>query len=621
MTKIKLSILASALLVSSLGANDDFASATVYSATKSEQSIKDVTSNVNVITAEDIEERRYTTVVEALNSLAGISFTQKGSIGSSTSIMLRGMDTKRVLVMIDGINFKDPSSTSGTSFAHLMIGDIERIEVVKGPQSSIWGNDATAGIINIITKKATEGNHSSINIEKGSFNTNKVQINMLKKEKNYDTKLFVSRITSDGFTSLAPFTEDLDNYEDDGYKNTTVNLISNYKISDTDKIGINYTKINALSNYDGYNQPNKIQRSDIEDTLYSIYYTKDINNHHMKIKYNNSDFFKDAMDTTTPTFVKIFNGNIQSYEIVDNFKYDDTQSLLFGSSYDLYDVFYERVDNNNKAKRIHSKSAFVTNIQKNVDYVITESIRVDDFSTSGKEYTGKIGVKYYINNIEINTNYGTAFNAPNIMELLNPWGTEGRDIVQPEKTKGFDISLAANNFAMTYFNNKVTDMIAWYDPDTSNSWTIQDGYFKNYTGASVLKGYELSYAKDIYDDILFNINYTKLNTKNSDGEFLAKRPKETIKFAFDYYGFDKLHFNLNGEYVGTRFNKKNLEGDQTGRYTIFNSAINYDLNKDQKIYFKIDNIANKYYMTSSDDNNNRYATSPRAFYIGMKASF
>jgi vitamin B12 transporter len=183
---VALSIITTSLLASSY----DIGSIEVTSPSKSPQSIQDITSNIQVITQEELEEKNYTTIAEALNSLSGINYTSNGGLGNTTSILVRGMDNKRVLVLIDGINYKDPSSTSGTSFGHLMINDIERIEVVKGAQSSVWGNDATAGVINIITKKAQKGLHSSINIEKGSFNTNIVKANI----SNKTTLLYLFKI-------------------------------------------------------------------------------------------------------------------------------------------------------------------------------------------------------------------------------------------------------------------------------------------------------------------------------------------------------------------------------------------------------------------------------------------
>lgn len=623
--KLYISITAASTLVANTllaDNNYEIGTITVSSPTKSEQSIEEVTSNVEVITSTEIEEKNYTTIGQALNSISGINYTQNGSLGTSTSIMLRGMDNKRVLVLVDGVNFKDPSSTSGTAFAHIMINDVERIEVVKGAQSSIWGNDATAGIINIITKKAKVGTHSSILVEKGSFNTRKFQGTVSHKEKNYDLKLSGSRVLSDGFTSLAPKDKSIDLYEDDGYQNTTINLKSNYNITDNDSVGVNITRIDAKSNYDAYNAPTSVQRSEIENRLYSVYYKKQLENHNIKFNYNNSDYFRDEKDTTISSYVKVFNGNLQSFDLNDTYAYQENGKLLYGGGYEIYDVSYERVDHNDKSKTVDIKSAYVTNTNSFNQLIATQSLRVDDFSTSGEEVTGKIGFKYnFTKDLFSSINYGTAFNAPNIMELLNPWGAVGKEVTQPEKTKGYDVSLNYKDFSATYFENEVTDMIAWYDPDPTNSWLIKDAYYKNYDGKSIFKGIELSYSKNILEDTLFNINYTWLKAKNSDGEFLAKRPKTTVKFGVDYYGFTNLHLNLNGEYIGTRYNRDNLEGDQTGRYTVFNAVANYDIKKDTKIYLKVDNLTDKYYTTSTNNSNHIYATSPRAYYVGIKYNF
>jgi vitamin B12 transporter len=138
--KISTSFVASLLIATTnLFSAQSLEPITVTSATNSTQSIKDVTSNIEVITKEEIEERHFTNVSEALNTLSGVSIISNGGLGSSSSVYLRGNDSKRVLVLIDGIRYNDITGLSGAPFEHLMIDDIEQIEVVKGAQSGIWG--------------------------------------------------------------------------------------------------------------------------------------------------------------------------------------------------------------------------------------------------------------------------------------------------------------------------------------------------------------------------------------------------------------------------------------------------------------------------------------------------
>jgi outer membrane cobalamin receptor len=153
--KIKYSLVA-AILATSLNANDQFASAVVYSATKSEQSIQDVTSDVEVITGAELEERHVISVIDALR-LSGISLTQSGGLGQSSSFFMNGLSAEHTLVMIDGIRYNDPTVTNGYALLdQIMVANIDRIEIVNGAQSGIWGADAAAGIINIITKKSSQ---------------------------------------------------------------------------------------------------------------------------------------------------------------------------------------------------------------------------------------------------------------------------------------------------------------------------------------------------------------------------------------------------------------------------------------------------------------------------------
>ena len=142
--KISTSLVASFLLATNLFSAQELESITVTSATKTSQSIKDVTSNIDVITSEEIEARHFTTVVEALNTLSGISYVSNGGMGNTSNVYLRGMDSKGILVLIDGVRYQDPSNTSGAAFSHLMVSDIERIEVIKGAQSSVWGGNCSA---------------------------------------------------------------------------------------------------------------------------------------------------------------------------------------------------------------------------------------------------------------------------------------------------------------------------------------------------------------------------------------------------------------------------------------------------------------------------------------------
>ena len=606
--KIKTSLIASIILTSTINASEDLGTITVTSATKSEQTIKNVTSNINVITSIELEEKNYTTVSEALNSIVGINFTSNGGLGKSASLRLRGMDSKRILVLIDGIRYNDITGLSGAPFEHLMITNIKQIEVVKGAQSGIWGADASAGVINIITKENKKGFHGNINVEYGSFNTKKYGATASYKEDNYSFKITTSKIDNDGFTANATKGVNIDTFEDDGYKNTTSSVKFGYKINESNKLDISHTTIDAKNEYDGSNDAVDKTHSTTNDKFTSI------NLHHidsfneLDVYVKRSDFDRDSIDSQWSSHYK-YDGTINEYGFKSKINYNNSDFLIWGSDYKVFE------HKNNINEKYKNQSIFMTN-NNTFDGIIggktvfTQSLRKDNYDKFNDKMTGKLGLKHFHKNIKDFTtsiNYGSAYNVPTLYNLYNqPTWTQ----INPENTKSFDITAEYKNIKFTYFNTKIDNMINYKDWATG---------FENLSGTSTIKGIEVEYQATIDDVTLISTNYTLLNAKDIDKFDLERRAKETLKMNIDYYGLANHHLNLNAEYIGDRieytYGTHNIDAN-TGNYTVWNAVANYDWHNNNTTYIKIDNLTNKYYQTVDG-----YATSPRAFYIGHKIVF
>ena len=615
---IQLSLL-SVALISSLHAQTNYKLDTieVTGATKTSQSIKDVTSNISVLTDQDIDERGFNTVVDAINSMAGVGFTQNGGMGSTTNINLRGMSNNRVVVLIDGVRLNDPSSTSGASLQHLMIQDISRIEIIKGAQSGIWGADATAGVINIITKVAKKGTSASLNIEGGSYGTKKVGAIISHKAEKFDLKLAINRIQSDGFTSQAPKGDDISKYEDDAYENLTIKLKANYFITDSAIIGFSITDIDALKEYDSYGNPNDTtMKSDINTRLYSLSYKQKYKNHNVTLKADKSEFKRDEIGTIAQwgsEYVKVFNGDSINIEANDKIAYREKDFIIVGLGSSSDDVEYTMTDSSKNSKKNSDNYIYATNENIVGDLIVSESARYDNYDNFDSKATGKVGIRYNLQeNMFVTTNVGTAYNVPNIVQELNPWGasTEG---LNPENSISYDISFGYKNFKATYFMNEVKDLIEWYDPD---GWGGNPAIYKNLDGKSKFKGFELEYAQNIMDDIYLSLNYTKLTAEDKDGDALARRAEQQFDIATTYYISDNLDIGLDAQYIGERFDKADKQGEQTGKYILANLITNYELNKNLSFYAKADNITDKEYQSVDG-----YATARRSFYLGFNAKY
>jgi vitamin B12 transporter len=607
--KISTSLVASFLLATTnLFSAQSLETITVTSATKSTQSIKDVTSNIDVITKEEIEEKHYSSVVEALNTIPGISTTSNGSFGASSSVYLRGNDSKRVLVLIDGIRYNDITGTSGAPFEHLMMDDIEQIEVVKGAQSGIWGADASAGVINIITKTAKTGTHGNAIVEYGSFNTKKYGMNLSEKTDKYYLKGSVYKTDTDGYSSFLA-KKSSPNYgkrgdklglEDDGYENVTTNLKAGYNFDDSNKIDIAHTIVDADNNFDG-TSADSLNTSNTKDTFSTISYQNknDFATTDIYAKRSNFDreYYYPATNSTS-----YFDGNVNEYGLKTDIPYlNENSFVLLGADYKSFE------HKNDIEEKYNNKAVFLTNSNKFNDNktVLTESLRVDQYDKFDNKTTGKIGIKHNIlEDLSVSSNYGTSYNVPTLYNLYSNYGNKN---LTPEDTKSYDLQLAYREFSITYFHTIINDMIE-YDTSTNK--------YANIDGESTLKGYELAYKKDVTENTLLNLNFTQLSAKDDEDKDLARRAKRQIGFGVDYYGISDFNFNINGQYIGDRYNGANKTGAETGNYTVWNSVINYDINKTFKAYLKVDNIFNKYYQVVDG-----YATEERSAYLGLKASF
>ena len=577
----------------------------VTSATKTTQSIKDATSNINVITSQEIEEKNYTTVAQALNSISGINFTTNGGLGSTTSVFVRGFDSKRVLVLIDGIRYNDITGLNGAPFNNLMLNDIEQIEVVKGAQSGIWGADATAGVINIITKGAKDGLHASVLAQYGSFNTKKYGVSASYKTNSYYVKINSQKITTDGFSAKAPRGEDIDKFEDDGYTNTTSNIKLGFNLNETNKIDISHTIIDSDNNYDDYNADPIISANSHATTQTNDSFTA-INFNHID-SYNELDIYakRSVFDRNYPqSFTKEFDGEVYEYGIKSNISYGEKDFVVIGID---YKTFEHKNDINEK---YNNKAIFLTN---NNEFnfigktIITESLRVDIYDKFDDKITGKLGIKNINQNIDglsVSANIGTAYNVPTLYNLYSTYGSQD---LNPENTLSYDISVAYKDLKLTYFNSTVTDMID-FDLNTYK--------YNNISGDSKIQGIEIEYNTAITEDMLISANYTKTDAKDADDKVLARRVKDTFKMNVDYYILENLHVGINGEYIGKRYDSLDEKGTQTGEYAVFNFVANYNINKNFSTYAKIDNILDRYYQVVDG-----YATAPLSGYIGIKANF
>ncbi|NLC27863.1 MAG: TonB-dependent receptor, partial [Campylobacteraceae bacterium] len=506
---------------------------------------------------------------------------------------MQGMLNKYTLVLIDGVRFNDPSNTNGANISHLLLDNIERIEIIKGAQSGVWGADAAAGVINIITKEANPGFNASSSMEMGKYGHKHATLNLSYRTPLSDASLSISRLLYDGPTAQAPRGESLKQYEDDPYRNTTVQTKVGHWIDPDNRVEAGYRDVNSFVHYDGLNDPNSFETAKYREKSGFANYQHFSGAHSFTLSASKSEFKSEHFETTP----YMYRGEIEEIELRDRFKYSDEGVLVFGASYRDDEAKYK-----DDLKNIRNQAGFINNTYSLNRWIFSQALRYDIFSEFDNKITGKLGLSYKITpEISVYANAGTAYKTPSILDMANPWGLSNFDL-EPENIQSYNVGLHFYALHVNLFQNRIKDMIDWIK-----------GRNENISGTSKSKGVEVSLEQAISKKWLAGSSYTYTDARDKDKKRLTRRSRYQANGFVTYVPMKDLKLTTSGSYIGSRKDSKDVE---TGRYFLANLKADYEVNKRWSIYAKLNNIFDKKYQEVDG-----YATLGRSFYAGFRVDF
>ncbi|MBE0494728.1 MAG: TonB-dependent receptor [Thiomicrospira sp.] len=546
----------------------------VVTASNTEQTQRTVTANMHVITREEIEARQYKTVAEALRAVPSISSYSNGTMGSSTTLYMRGLDGKNILVLIDGVTINEPMGLSGANFNHLLIDNVERIEVVKGAQSGIWGADAVAGVINIITRKTEKRTILNANLETGSNQYRKLSSQIGDGNEKFDFLLGFANVKTDGFSSVKPYRKSEYDFEKDGFQQTDLSLKLGINLTPTQRIETNLQKSDATVDYDGTTDPDADFYNNFTSTLRQINYQGNFNQLRLKLYAQDNQIQRESFD---------------------NFPFKAESSVVDMGALARYQYGLHQVQISVNEKKIENKlngqgytntglGITNTNLFNNQNLIITQALRADKYNAFEDKLTGKLGIKNWFNDHTfVATNFGTAYRAPTINEVAN-------STIKPESSEVFDLTVGYSGFELTYFYQTTKNKINY-----AGGWP--NAIYENISGESTFKGLEAVYTNS-FDAIEtdFSLGYGYLSAKNDEGESFARRPEQQASLSLDYYGLTKTHLGLETRYIGKTYDKADQQGAQIGEYFVTDLTADYELTKHISLYGKVQNLFDENYI-------------------------
>lgn len=607
----------------------------VVTANRLETATREVGSSITVITAQQIEQRQQTLLLDVLRSVPSIDVVRSGGPGSATSVFMRGANSEHTLVLLDGIELNDPSAAGGGyDFANLPTDNIERIEILRGPQSTLYGSRAMAGVINIITKRGQGKPTGFLSAQGGSFNTTAEKAGISGGTGLYNYSLGLSRFDTGGFSAAS---RKQGNTEKDGYQNTSLNTklgitpASNFSVD----FVANYLKNRADLDYDGGiggDDPNYIQkteqvslRSQADLALFDNLWEQ-----RLGVSFNdlNSDF-NNGTDPARPS--DLSRGSYHGQSVMLDWQHTlhlhETNSLTLG---------IERKEENAKSDYYsesiwgpysspwdeHSAHTTGYYLQDQVRlwdaWFTTLGVRLDDHSRFGTKATYRFTSAYVVKQTDttFKGSYGTAFKAPSLYQLYAP--TYGYENLNPEKSTGWDLGIEQSlldgkvTMGVTYFYNDFEDLINFDDASK----------YSNISRATT-QGVELTAALRPVNEFTLRAGYTYTRTEDKEtGLELLRRPKNKISFDGNYRFMKKADLNLGVVYVGTRFDNVydpityGATRVKMRDYLLVNLAASYDLAKNLRIFGRVDNLFDRDYEEVLG-----YGTAGISAYGGVKVSF
>ncbi len=580
-------------------------------------------ASTTVLTKEELREKNSATIAEVLKDVLGVDVATTGGAGQPASVFIRGAKSEHTLVLIDGIEASDPTTTTRFfDFSSLTVENIERIEIYRGARSARFGADAIGGVINIITAKGGAESESGVSYEGGSFSTHRLSSNFSGSSGKFNYSVGASRLTTDGFSSA----DTGQAAESDRLQRSSVSTRFGWDFSQETFADLTFRFIDATTALDASGGPtgddpnyeSSSQQLLMGFTLASASLAQDLKStlgfylNSAKRQYDNfpdSTRATDYHETFHSDSIKL--ENLNRYALGENANFDF--SLQYrqeaGESAQLLDAVSTTLGR-------QQQSIFGQGVGFDVkfDRVTFEvGVRHDAVSaTSESVVSHSLSAEYLFDdsNTAVQINYGTGFKNPSLFQLYSSFGSTA---LQSEQATTLDVSVERKLgqiglVSLTWFQTKFENLI---DFDIANSRYANIANAKSF-------GVELNSNFALSDTVTGIVGFKSLQTRDeSTGLELLRRPAGVYLAGLEWR-LSNFTAALRFRHSGEREDIDPLSFARTRlpSYHVWAASLRYEISKVLEANFRIENLADLAYQEVAG-----YSTSRRAYYAGLSAGF
>jgi len=592
----------------------------VVTASRVTQSREKVIADVTVIKREEIERSGADSLTDILSRQPGVQISTNGGPGTSTSLFLRGTNSDHVIVLVDGLRIN--SATLGTtSFESIPLSQIEKIEILRGPASSLYGADAIGGVIQIFTRKnesAVPHIYGAAGL--GTYNTKTAEAGISGSYNNLSYGLNVSSLDTDGFSARRVRSGNFDDDKDGHYK-LSFSAYTNLELREGHSLGLQYFESKNRSEYDsGQDNFDNYGRQTLQS--YAITSKNQLTNFwHSSFKLGVGIDKSDSH--VLPTAFSAPGGVSKFQSEQQQLTWQHDINLPLGQLTLAYDRLEQTVKSTtNYAKTERNNDGFLASYLLNDgNHSVQATIREDHNTQFGHYTTGGAGYAYNFTPAwRVSTNYGKAFKAPTFNQLYFP--NFGNPDLAPEKSENIEaaIKYEIDNFyaGITIFENRIRNLIANAGP-AAGTCTF-GGFCPFNINKTEIRGLTFEGLWSITDALSLNGHFTVQSPQDADTDQLL------IRRANRYGTINLLHrvadFQWGAEITGssTRYNDASNLKKMQG-YTLVNLTANYRFNPEWKLEVRANNILDKQYVlayTGNTDTSPAYNTAGSNLFVGLR---
>jgi vitamin B12 transporter len=614
-SRISLAILAFSFVPITVAMADDESSAETVVVTASRVPVPTDQSGsaITVIDGAKLAAEQIPTIFDALRTVPGVAVSRTGILGSFSEIRIRGAEANQTLVLIDGVEANDPAASDEFNFAHLMSAGIARVEILRGPQSALWGADALAGVVNIITVAPREGFYASGRAEGGSFGTREVSGIVNAGARNYGAVVDADYLKSDGINIAQT------GHEKDGYENTSIDARGFVDLAPNIVLSANVRHVNGNDDFDsGFPLP--VDSPDFTEAAFTYGRAQAKATFlggalELILGANLTQTRSDDFASTTFNFQ-----NIKQTDSIDGAKIRfDAQSNLFWSgdafgyaldqrlsvlaqttreTFKQREVFFPDANQNQHTSSQALAAEYGLSIGNAAFLSLGLRHDSNDRFADSNTWRSTISIPWRAFDARLHASAGTGVKNPDFFELFGfePSNFIGNQNLKPEKSLGFDAG------AEKYFFERALRLdVTYYNADLENEiytdFSVFPNTARNGVGKSRRNGIEVSAAADLGNGFTLNAVYTYANS-TANGAQELRRPHSIAALDADYRfaggrAFLNLGVDLHGSQKDTDF--VTFETVTLHSYTLVHLAGSYDLGNGLAVTARIENALNQHY--------------------------